>query len=71
MERTPPKLRIVEHSPWGRAEAYRPDPIEMLRQRLRQDRVRRLQRAVAWWCIIIALFAFWYFAAQLVRGWLS
>jgi hypothetical protein len=39
MERTPPPLRIVsEETPWNRPEAYRADPIEMLRQRARDHR---------------------------------
>jgi hypothetical protein len=72
-----PQLRIIggldEALRRGDVEAkthrvVRVDPIEMLRDRLREDRTHRLQRAVAWWCAGIALFAVWYFAVQLVRG---
>jgi hypothetical protein len=74
-----PQLRIIggldEALRRGDVEAkthrvVRVDPIEMLRERLREDRTRRLQRAIAWWCVVIATSAFFYFAAQLVRGWL-
>jgi hypothetical protein len=37
-----PKLRIVETPVWNRSEAYAPDPIEMLRERLNRSLVDRI-----------------------------
>lgn len=44
---TRPDLRVVENTPWERAESYAPDLHELLAQQHRED-VRGDLRVIAW-----------------------
>lgn len=68
----PNHLRLVEQSPWNRPEAYRPDPVEMLRDNDLRVRQLRLQvhPPLDWFgmtCIALSVFIVGYFAWQFVR----
>lgn len=53
-------LRLITNdNPWTDPRSYRPDPYELLRESQELRRIHRRQRAVTWFCVFAASFAFW------------
>jgi hypothetical protein len=63
--------RSVEREPSSPYPSSAAPNLDDVRDIIVRNRRERLERAITWWSLGIATVAFWYFVAQLVRGWLS